>query len=287
MLLRGATPLEPESGIRKFCREIYVAEEVLRKERQDGLLILTLNRPERRNALDVALSERLLSAVQGAASDSDVRCVLLRGEGGTFCVGGDVKAMAAGTGGELTVDQRVQALRRRSEVSRLLHEMPKPTVAVISGAAAGAGLSIAMACDFRISAQSAKLTVAFAKVGLSGDYGGTYLITKLLGGAKARDLYLNSPVMTAEDALQQGLLHRVVADDAIEQDGLRWGRELAAGPTVTFGYMKQAINLAEHASMAEVLDVESMNHIRCSATDDHREAAAAFVDKRAAVFGGR
>lgn len=264
-----------------------MTDDVVLEERQGGLLILTMNRPEQRNALDETLSERLLQAVRTAAEDREIRAVMLRGAGAAFCVGGDVKSMAAGSGRELAQEDRVQLLRRRSAVSQLLHEMPKPTLAIIGGAAAGAGLSIAMACDFRIAARSAKLTVAFAKVGLSGDYGGTYLLTKLVGSAKARDLYLNSPLMTGEAAYQQGLVHRVAADECLEEEGLGWGRELAAGPTVTFGYMKQAINLAEHACLAQVLDAEAMNHVRCFATDDHREAAVAFVEKRAATFAGR
>lgn len=263
-----------------------MATDVLLEQRKAGLLCLTLNRPERRNALDAELAERLLDAVQRAVSDADVRAILLRGAGGTFCVGGDVKAMAEGAGRADTIDQRVQALRRRSEISRLLHEMPKPTLAVISGAAAGAGLSIAMACDFRIAARTAKLTVAFAKVGLSGDYGGTYLLTKLLGSARARDLYLNSPTFNGEQALEQGLVHRIAPDEEVEEIGGKWGDELAAGPTVAFGYMKQAINLAEHSQMAAVLDVEAMNHVRCTATDDHKEAASAFVSKRLPAFVG-
>lgn len=264
-----------------------MTKDVLIEQRDAGLLTLTLNRPERRNALSGELSERLLVAVQRADRDPDVRAVLVRGAGGTFCVGGDVKAMAEGAERSATVDQRVRTLRQRSEISRLLHEMAKPTVALIEGAAAGAGLSIALACDFRIAGEQAKLTMAFAKVGLSGDFGGTYLLAKLLGGAAARDLYINSPVLTGAEARARGLVHRTAPDAEVAAAGIQWAQELAAGPTVAFGYMKQAINLAGHASMATTLDFEAMNHIRCTATDDHKEAAAAFVAKRKPTFKGQ
>ncbi|TMJ47180.1 MAG: enoyl-CoA hydratase, partial [Alphaproteobacteria bacterium] len=149
-------------------------DQVLLESLDRGLLTLTLNRPERRNALNPELGLRLVEAATRAAADPDVRAVLLKGAGGTFCVGGDVKAMASGAGQNETLDRRFELLRHRVEVSRLLHDMRKPTLAMISGSAAGAGLSLALACDLRIAGKSAKLTTAFAKVGLSGDYGGTY-----------------------------------------------------------------------------------------------------------------
>ena len=264
-----------------------MTEAVLLEERKQGLLVLTLNRPERRNALDLTLSDRLLGTLERAAGDAWVRAVLLRGAGSTFCVGGDVKAMAEGTRWATDDAARIAALRRRTEISRLLHEMPKPTLALIRGAAAGAGLSIALACDLRLAAREAKLTTAFAKVGLPGDFGGTYLLTQMLGSARARDLYLNSPVLSGTEALAQGLVQRVAGDDEAEAAGLEWAMALAAGPTVAFGRMKAAINLSEGAGMAEVLDLEAESHVRCTATEDHREAAAAFVAKRPPVFHGR
>jgi 2-(1,2-epoxy-1,2-dihydrophenyl)acetyl-CoA isomerase len=147
---------------------------VLIEALEDGLLTLTLNRPERRNALDTAMLESLVDATRRAATNPAVSAVMLTGAGGTFCVGGDVKAMAA-RGNETTLtDDRIADLRGKMEAARLLHEMRKPTIAAIEGAAAGAGLSLALACDLRIANRSAKLTTAFAKVALSGDFGGTY-----------------------------------------------------------------------------------------------------------------
>jgi 2-(1,2-epoxy-1,2-dihydrophenyl)acetyl-CoA isomerase len=262
-------------------------DEVLLETNTHGLRTLAMNRPDRRNALDATLCERLLQATVAAAADNSVRALLLRGEGHSFCVGGDVKSMAEGEGRTLTVEQRVQGLRRCMEASRQLHTMPKPVVAAIRGAAAGAGLSLALACDFRIAARSAKFTTAFARVGLSGDFGGSWFLSKMVGSAKARELYLKPRVLTADEAFSLGLLTQVVADDELEAAALEFAKDLASGPTVTLSYIKQNLNQAETGSLESTLDMEAMHHIRCSMTDDHREAAAAFVEKRSPVFNGR
>jgi len=262
-------------------------EDVLLETREDGLLTLTMNRPERRNALNPELGLRLVEAAARAAQDPEVRAVLLKGAGGTFCVGGDVKAMAAAGGRDETVERRFELLRHRMEVSRLLHDMRKPTVAMISGAAAGAGLSMALACDLRIAGASAKLTTAFAKVGLSGDYGGTWFLTRLIGSARARELYLTSPILSADEALRIGLVTRVVADDALEGAARELALSLARGPSVALGYIKQNLNVAERTTIEAAFDTEALHHVRCTATEDHHEAATAFVEKRQAVFRGR
>ena len=262
-------------------------DQVLLESLDRGLLTLTLNRPERRNALNPELGLRLVEAATRAAADPDVRAVLLKGAGGTFCVGGDVKAMASGAGQNETPDRRFELLRHRVEVSRLLHDMRKPTVAMISGSAAGAGLSLALACDLRIAGKSAKLTTAFAKVGLSGDYGGTYFLTRLVGSAKARELYLTSPILMADEALALGLVTRVVPDAELEAAAHELAMSLAQGPSIALGYIKQNINTAERSTIEAVLDTEAMNHVRCTQTEDHHEAAKAFVEKRKATFRGR
>src|SRR6187399_518302 len=158
-------------------------EMVLQKLDQ-GLLTITMNRPDRRNALNPDMTRGLVEAARRAAEDHEVRAVLIKGAGGTFCVGGDVKSMAEGRA-PLGFEAKMANLRRGMEVSRLLHQMPKPVVAQLDGAAAGAGLSIALSCDLRIASASCKITTAFAKVGFSGDYGGTYFLTQLLGSARA------------------------------------------------------------------------------------------------------
>lgn len=251
-----------------------------------GLLTITMNRPDRRNAISAEMSTGLIEAARRAADDVDVRAVLLRGANGTFCVGGDVKAMAENKS-TLSYEVKRGNLRRGMEISRLLHELPKPVVAQIDGAAAGAGLSIALSCDLRVAAASAKITTAFAKVGFSGDYGGTYFLTQMLGSAKARELYLLSPVLTAQEALALGMVTKVVPDVDVGKAATELAMSLAQGPTVTFGYIKRNINNAEHMPLEACFDAEAAHHTRCSETADHLEAAKAFMDKRAAVFKGR
>lgn len=261
--------------------------QLILEQRDQGLLILTMNKPDRRNALGADLLDALLDAVERAAADRTVRAVLLRGAGGTFSVGGDVKAMTDPTEWQGGLEDLTESLRRRARISELLHEMPKPTVAMIEKAAAGAGLSVALACDFRIAGAKAKITTAFAKVALSGDFGGSYFLTKLVGSAKTRELYMTSPVITGEEALALGIVTRVAPDDALEAAALAFARELAAGPTLTLGYMKKNIDLAETRSLSDLLDLESLHHSRCMATEDHQEAASAFLEKRPAAFTAR
>lgn len=260
--------------------------DVVIEQLEDRLLTLTMNRPENRNALNPALCEGLVAAATRAAANVDAHAVLLTGAGPAFCVGGDVKAMASGEGRQLSPDDRAWSLRGWMETSRLLHDMRKPTVAGINGAAAGAGLSLALACDLRIAVRSAKITTAFAKVALSGDFGGTYFLTRLVGSAKARELYFTSPVLTADDALRLGLVNEVVDDAEFAEAARAYALKLAHGPRVTLGYIKHNINMAETASLEACFDNEAINHVRSGGTADHREAAAAFVEKRQPVFRG-
>ncbi len=262
--------------------------EILKQELSDGLLILTMNRPERNNALSPELLFALRDATAAVAESPEVRAVLITGAGGYFCVGGDVKAMNEGQGRDLSFGERMYHLRDRMNVSRHLHEMPKPTIAAIEGAAAGAGLSMALACDFRICADNAKITTAFAKVGLSGDFGGTYFLTQIVGAAKARELYLLSPKLSGTEAAELGLVTRSVPAEKVMGEALALARELAAGPTITLGNIKRNLNLAESGgSLVECFDQEARNHTLSSDTQDHKEAAAAFVEKRAPKFIGQ
>jgi 2-(1,2-epoxy-1,2-dihydrophenyl)acetyl-CoA isomerase len=261
--------------------------DVLLETLEDGVLTLTLNRPERLNALTPEMCERLQRSLHAAAVDSAVGAIVVTGAGNAFCAGGDVKAMAESGASDAEFEARAADLRRRMEAARLLHEIPKPTIAMLRGPAAGAGLSLALACDLRIAGETARLTTAFAKVGLSGDFGGSYFLTHLVGTAKARELYLLSPILDASAALALGLVSRVVPDASLEAETRALAGGLARGPRLTLGHIKQNLNLAERASLTEVMDVEALRHTRCTLTEDHREAAAAFVEKRKPVFTGR
>jgi 2-(1,2-epoxy-1,2-dihydrophenyl)acetyl-CoA isomerase len=252
---------------------------------EGGLLTITMNRPERKNALNPEMVAGLVEAARRAADDPEVRAVLFKGAGGSFCVGGDVKSMAAGRA-PLPFEVKMANLRRGMEVSRILHQMPKPVVAQLDGAAAGAGLSMALSCDLRIASESCKITTAFAKVGFSGDYGGTYFLTQLLGSARARELYMMSPVLTAKEAHAIGMVTKVVPDAEIETAAHELALSLAQGPSIALGFIKRNINNAEHLPLEDCFDGEAIHHTRCSDTEDHKEAAKAFVEKRKPSFEG-
>src|SRR3989441_2448174 len=255
---------------------------------KDGVAVLTLNRPDRLNAMSPSMLDALLEALPRLAEDPEVGVVVLTGAGRGFCAGGDVKAMAEGREfGGTTLEEKAQALRSRMDVSRWLHEMPKVTIAMVRGAAAGAGLSLAMACDLRIAGDSARLATAFARVGYSGDFGGSYFLTQLVGTAKARELYYTADILDAQQALALGLVNRVVPDARLEEETLALAARLARGPRVALRYMKRNMNAAEAGSLKDSLDLEAWHHTRTGFTEDHKEAAKAFVDKREPVFRGR
>ena len=264
-----------------------MTEELL-EEVTDGVAMLTMNRPDRLNALSGPMLTAMLEALQRLATSPEVGVVVLTGAGRGFCAGGDVKAMAESREAEgVTLEERAQALRARMEVSRWLHEMPKPTIAMVRGAAAGAGLSLALACDMRIASDSARFATAFARVGYSGDFGGSWFLTRLVGTAKARELYFTADIIDAPTALRLGLVNRVVADTDLEKETRALAGRLARGPRVALRYMKRNMNAAESGTLGELLDLEAWHHSRTGLTEDHREAARAFVEKREPAFKGR
>ena len=255
---------------------------------KDGVATLTLNRPDRLNAMSGPMLDALLEALPRLADDASVGVVILTGAGRGFCAGGDVKAMAEGRefGGD-TLEDKAQGLRAKMEVSRWLHEMPKPAIAMVRGAAAGAGLSLAMACDLRVASDTARFATAFARVGYSGDFGGSWFLTQLVGTAKARELYYTAEILDAAQALALGLVNRVVPDARLEEETRMLATRLAHGPRVALRYMKRNMNAAEAGTLKDSLDLEAWHHTRTGFTEDHKEAAKAFVDKREPVFRGR
>ncbi|MDK1025325.1 MAG: enoyl-CoA hydratase [Gammaproteobacteria bacterium] len=258
---------------------------------KDGVAWLTLNRPKARNAMSGAMNEALRKTLADCEVDPDVKCIVLTGAGKGFCAGGDVKGMAAsgdGTVGDNTIDGAIhrQRINQRATAGKLF-KMPKPTIAALPGAAAGAGLSLALACDLRIMASNAILTTAFGRVGFSGDYGGTYFLTQLVGTAKARELYFLSDRVSAEEALRLGLTNWVCEPEDLVEKTTEIANRLANGPTVAYRYMKENLNRALAGDVDECMDLEATHHIHCGQTTDHREAVKAFVEKREPVFHGR
>jgi 2-(1,2-epoxy-1,2-dihydrophenyl)acetyl-CoA isomerase len=239
------------------------------------------------NALSTSIMQGLLDGLPRLADDPAVKVVVLTGAGRAFCAGGDVKSMAEGAGEERSAAEATAHLRSRMEVSRILHELPKPTIAMINGAAAGAGLALALACDLRVAGTSARLVTAFVRVGFSGDFGGSYFLTRLVGTAKARELYFTGRPVDADEALTLGLVNRVVPDDQLRDATMELARSLALGPSVALSLMKRNLNCAESGDLTELLDTEAVHQVQTGRTEDHREAAKAFVEKRAPVFTGR
>jgi 2-(1,2-epoxy-1,2-dihydrophenyl)acetyl-CoA isomerase len=256
---------------------------------EDGVAVLTLSRPERRNALSPEMLTALAAQLVAVEADPEVGCVVLTGAGKAFCAGGDVKRFAAADGeARPGFEQRLATQREgHRRVALKLYELRKPTIAMINGPAAGAGFSLALACDLRYAADSAVLTTAFAKVGLAGDYGGSWFLTQLVGTAKARELYYFSDRLGAAEAERIGIVNAVFEADKLSEQALDLARRLANGPRVALGYMKENLNRAVTGSLADALDTEAVHHLRTFDTEDHKEAAAAFVDKREPTFRGR
>ena len=252
---------------------------------------LIMNRPEARNAMSSEMNGALQEKIAEFELDEEVRCVVLTGAGNAFCAGGDVKGMNAKNKGDSEKDTIDKAIHRQRDNQRgtsgKLYKMPKPTIASLPGAAAGAGLSYALSCDLRIMSSAAFMTTAFAKVGFSGDYGGTYFMSQLIGSAKARELYFLSDRVSAEEALSLGLTNWVVDADNLEAKTKEIAEQLATGPSVAYRYMKENLNRAMNGDVDECLDIEATHHVHCGQTTDHKNAVKAFVEKQQPKFSGK
>ena len=274
--------------------------DVLFEKRPNGVAVITLNRPDSLNAMGGQLMPLLAQHLAECATDTTVRCVVLTGAGRAFCAGGDVKGMAArqdilgGNGstkapvsGSSLIAQSVQGLRQsQRDTSYMLHTMPKVTIAMVNGHAVGAGLSLALACDIRIASDRAKLGTAFRNVGFSGDFGGSYYLTKIAGIEKARYLYFSGAIVEADEALRLGIVSKVFPHDDFEAETMKIAEHIASGPTLAYARMKENLNRAETSDLGTALDAEAVNMILSGQTKDHMEAARAFVEKRQPTFTG-
>ena len=256
-------------------------------KKENSILKITFNRPERRNALSHDMLNAFYSELIKIENDSSIRAVVITGAGNAFCAGGDLKDMAERSNENETTQEKTNNLRRMMETSRILHEMPTPTIAVLPGAAAGAGLSIALACDIRIASENAKITTAFAKAGFPGDFGGTFFLTQMVGTARARELYYLSSILTANEAKDLGIINRVATEDDLERVADEIIQQIANGPSTALRYMKQNMNLAEKGNLNASLDSEALFQTLCRETEDHKNAAKSFVAKEKPVFTGK
>ncbi|MGO8959274.1 MAG: enoyl-CoA hydratase-related protein [Streptosporangiaceae bacterium] len=266
----------------------------LRAEIDDGVVLITMNRPDRRNALSQPMLSALAEVLAQAETDEAVGCVVLTGAGGAFCAGGDVKSMAArtaggsGDGADPSLDAVIhrQRLSQRATSGRLWN-MPKPTIAALPGPAAGAGLSLALACDLRYAVPTAVLTTAFANVALAGDYGGTWLLTQLVGSSRAKELYYLSAKLSAAEAERLGIVNAIFPAADFDREVMARAHQLAHGPSIAYRYMKENLNRAVAGELGDCMDLEVTHHVHTAHTEDHREASRAFVEKRKPRFHGR
>jgi 2-(1,2-epoxy-1,2-dihydrophenyl)acetyl-CoA isomerase len=243
---------------------------------------ITLNRPEARNALDSTMRHELLMALDEIEANPTVRVVILTGAGGHFCAGGDVKNMR----------QRQTASEGRARVELLnravlrLVNFPLPTIAMVDGYAVGAGSNLALCCDLIVAADRAKFGELFCKIGLAVDGGGTWLLPRLVGMARAKELIFTGDIIDAADALRIGLVNRVVHAADLASTTRELAEKIAAGPPLALRLDKQSLNRAASSDLAAALDVEALSQGLAIASDDHREGVAAFFDKRPPKFSG-
>ena len=253
---------------------------------------ITLNRPEKRNALSDNLTPALRQVLLDLETNNDVGCIVITGAGNAFCAGGDIGGMADNasndSGPQPTMQDRVRTLIHKQETLTMrLFNHAKPTIAALPGVAAGAGFCIALACDMRIAAASTFVTTAYRNIGFSGDYGGSWLLNQLVGPAKTKELFYTGRTIQSSEALALGIFNQVVEDAAFPEAVTELASQIASGPPIALGYMKENINSAIESSLQNNLAREADRLMRCAATDDHKEAVAAFLEKRPPVFTGK
>ena len=255
-------------------------------EVRDRVAKITLNRPEAKNALTMEMKEALYVLVRDLETDPEVGCFLLTGAGTAFSAGGDTKRMQR-EGKPPVMEDRQRQLRWEHELPRMLHQSSKPSIAALPGAAAGAACSIALSCDLRIASTRGFLITSFARLGLSGDYGGTWFLTQLIGPAKAREIYFTAERVDAQTGLELGIYNRVVPADSLGEEAHALAARIAAGPPIALRWMKANLNRALEADLETCLRYEADRMVRGALTDDYVEAVAAFAEKRKPDFKGK
>jgi 2-(1,2-epoxy-1,2-dihydrophenyl)acetyl-CoA isomerase len=249
-----------------------------------GVATVVINRPDAMNAADAAVRDGLRSSLEAAADDADVRAVLLTGEGRAFCVGQDLKELLPLY--ESNDPDLGGIVEGFNEVATALATLPKPTVAAVNGAAAGAGASLAFACDFRVASDKASFAMAFSKIGLVPDTGSSWTLPRLVGGAKALEMLMLSEPVRADEALRLGLVTRVVPAESLAAEAGAFAASLAAGPTVAYGYIKRLVAASYTSSLADALALEAELQAAAGRTEDHVNAVRSFLETEPPTFGG-
>lgn len=253
-------------------------------ELRDRVALITLNRPQAMNAFGGSMREALLDYLSSAAADARIGCVVITGAGDAFCAGGDIASMAAlqAANDSATIEQRMAV---GAAVIRQMRSMPQPVIACVNGAAAGAGLNLALACDLRFAASSARFAASFVKIGLIPDWAGHYLLTRLAGTAAAMELMMTGERIDAEEALRLRLVNRVFPKETLFEETWQRARALAAGPRDAIAAIKRGTYLGATGSLDEVIDFEREQQFALFLGTDAREGMQAFLEKRAARFG--
>lgn len=268
--------------------EIDTGTEELLCSLRDRVAVITLNRPQARNSLSDNLTPALRTMIKVCGEDPNVGAIVITGAGTAFCAGGDVKGMGGNSKKQTwSFDQKVEDLQdRQRRLTGALVSVRKPTIAALPGAAAGAGLSLALACDIRIAAESAFVSTGYMRVGLSGDYGIAWLLTRLVGTGRARELMFLSEKIDAKRCEAIGLVNRVVPDDKLQDEAFAMAKAMAEGPAIALRYMKNNLDEATAFDFNTALDHEAERLVRAASTADHKEAVQAFIGKRKPVFKG-
>jgi 2-(1,2-epoxy-1,2-dihydrophenyl)acetyl-CoA isomerase len=259
---------------------------LIERSTDNRVATITLNRPEKLNAFSGSMREELLDAIRAAESDDDARVVVITGAGRAFCAGGDVEYMS-GLQRERNVDAFRKLLDAGAAIVTAIASMSKPVIASINGVAAGAGCNLALACDIRIAAESAKMAQTFVRIGMHPDWGGTWLLPRIVGPSRAAELLMTGRMVDAGEALLIGLVDRVVAADQLEAETASLAQSIADGPPLAIAAIKRALAASRTNSLAEQLEVERRHQTAAFESSDAAEGMAAFFEKRAPSFQGR
>lgn len=252
-------------------------------ETTEGVGTIIFNRPEAMNAFGGTMREDLLAALSRAQADSSVRCVVVTGTGRAFCAGGDIASMV-----ELQARDDTQTIVRRihigAEIVTLIRAMSKPVIAAVNGAAAGAGMNLALACDMRLAAESARFSASFVKIGLVPDWGGTHFLAQIVGTAKAMELMMTGDRLDAAEAMRLGIVNRVIADAVFHDEVMAFARRLASGPADTLAHIKRATYIGAAGTLAAALEAEEKSQVELFLAANAREGMRAFIEKRSPKF---
>jgi len=254
----------------------------------EGVATLTLNRPDQRNAMSLEVSSGIIEAIDELEGNPDVRALVVTGSGGSFCAGGDVNAMVQRMAGEVPLHEAVRHIQQEtSRAVRRVREFHLPTVAKVDGVAVGAGANLAIACDCQVASSDAKISFGFRQVGLAVDSGTSYLLPRLVGESKAKELVFTGELVDAEEAVDLGIFNHVYDAEAFEERAEEFVASIAEEPTVALQTSKQALNQGLEVSFKQALDNEASAQAAVFESDDHREGAEAFMEGRDPEFEGR